>query len=168
MDLDGAIHRRDSVELEFGYRRCRLRGACVLEAELSLPPTDPQALDRRYREIWMYKQDTQPPLGVQSVGCIFRNPDERSAGEIIDRAGLKGQRIGSAVVSQRHANFIVADPGGRAADVIALIRLVQRRVQEQSGIRLEPEVKIWESNVDARSGGRCESAQLAVPSGKED
>jgi len=143
MGPDGQVYERERDDLEFGYRACRLAGDCVLSATFALQEADAGELDRRFREVWMYKQNTQPPLGVHSAGCIFRNPNGRSAGEVIDSAGLKGLRIGSALVSQRHANFILADEGGRAADVIELIAEVQRRVKDRFGIELEPEVKIW-------------------------
>jgi UDP-N-acetylmuramate dehydrogenase len=140
---DGEIYERDHDDLDFGYRHSALGADVVLSATFRLQPADPAELDRRFREIWMYKQNTQPPLGVQSVGCIFRNPNGRSAGELIDRAGLKGLRVGSAWVADRHANFILAEPGGKAADVVELIEAITRRVEEHSGIRLEPEVRIW-------------------------
>ena len=140
---DGKVYERDHDDLEFSYRHCSLGADCVASAGFELEPVDPHDLELRFREIWMYKQNTQPPLGAQSVGCIFRNPNGRSAGEIIDRAGLKGMRLGSAYVSDRHANFVLADPGGRAADVIGLIHLVEQRVADHCGIRLEPEVRIW-------------------------
>lgn len=140
---DGAIHERDHDDLAFSYRRCELGGDVVTRAEFRLRQLDPQELVRRFREIWMYKQNTQPPLGAHSAGCIFRNPDGRPAGMLIERTGLKGARIGSAYVSERHANFILADRGGRAADVIQLMELVADRVEQQFGIRLEPEVEIW-------------------------
>lgn len=140
---NGRTYRRDRDDLAFGYRHCALKGDCIIHATFELTPMDPAELDQRYREIWMYKQNTQPPLGVQSVGCIFRNPDGQSAGRIIDDAGLKGLRHGSAYVSDRHANFVLTDPGGRASDVIALIQRITQRVEEDRGIRLELEVKIW-------------------------
>ncbi len=140
---DGRAYERDHDDLEFGYRHCSLGSDCIVSAEFELKPMNRDELETRFREIYLYKQNTQPPLGAQSVGCIFRNPAGRSAGEIIDRAGLKGLRLGSAYVSERHANFVLADPGGRAKDVIELIRLVGQRVEDHCGIRLEPEVKIW-------------------------
>lgn len=145
---NGRIYEREHDDLEFSYRTCALGSDCVVSAEFSLQAMDPAALERRFREIWMYKQNTQPPLGAQSVGCIFRNPTGHSAGQIIDRAGLKGVRLGSAYVSERHANFVMADSGGRAADVIRLIRLIIQRVEGSAGIRLEPEVRIWTDDMD--------------------
>jgi UDP-N-acetylmuramate dehydrogenase len=140
---DGEICERDHDDLGFAYRTCRLGQDCVVSARFKLRKTDPAELDRRFREIWMYKQNTQPPLGAASIGCIFRNPEGQSAGQLIDRAGLKGLRLGSAYVSDRHANFVIADRGGLSADVRGLISLIQERVEQHCGLRLEPEVKIW-------------------------
>lgn len=140
---DGEIVERTRTDLDFGYRGCALGDDQVLAARFELNPCDADELHIRFREIWTYKQGTQPPLGVQSAGCIFRNPDGASAGKLIDTAGCKGLRSGSAVVSDQHANFIVADSPGRAADVIALIEMVRDRVEASHGVRLEPEVQIW-------------------------
>jgi UDP-N-acetylmuramate dehydrogenase len=140
---DGQIHQRDHDDLAFGYRHCSLGGEFVVSATFGLSEMDPGELVRRFRQIWMYKQNTQPPLGMRSVGCIFRNPNGRSAGALIDQAGLKGLRIGGAHVSDRHANFILADRGAKAADVRRLIEVIRGRVEGQCGLRLEPEVAIW-------------------------
>jgi UDP-N-acetylmuramate dehydrogenase len=143
MDRTGAIRTRPKEDLHFAYRHSEVNGDIVLGAAFRLQPTDPGALQRRFREIWDYKFNTQPPLGAPSAGCIFRNPAGHSAGQLIDRAGLKGFRLGSAFVSDRHANFAMADRGGKAADVRKLIDAIIDRVEQNSGIRLEPEVKIW-------------------------
>jgi UDP-N-acetylmuramate dehydrogenase len=82
-------------------------------------------------------------MGALSAGCIFRNPPGESAGRLIDRAGLKGFRLGSAFVSEQHANFAMADRGGCATDVRNLIESVRDRVAQRFGIQLEPEVKLW-------------------------
>ncbi len=143
MGPDGRIGERRRDALAFGYRSCDLGQDPVVSVEFVLRETDPAALRKRYDEIWNYKQSTQPPLGASSAGCIFRNPNGRSAGELLDRAGLKGLRHGSAMVSERHANFIVADPDGRASDVIELIGLMRRGVAESHGVDLVPEVQVW-------------------------
>lgn len=147
MGPDGCVYERDHDDLEFGYRHSALGADCVVQARLGLVRVDPAELDLRFRDIWMYKQNTQPPLGAQSAGCIFRNPPGRSAGELIDRAGLKGFRMGSAYVSDRHANFFLTDPGGRSSDVIKLIGFVRHRVEQEFGVCLEPEVRIWRAAV---------------------
>jgi UDP-N-acetylmuramate dehydrogenase len=94
------------------------------------------------KEIWMYKRNSQP-LNTKNCGCIFKNPRGLSAGALIDQAGLKGFRVGGAEVSQKHANFVVAHPGCKAADVKKLVKLIREKVQEKNEIVLESEVKIW-------------------------
>lgn len=143
MSPDGEIRERRAADLQFSYRHTNLGDDIVLGVRFRLAETDPIALTERFREIWDYKHSTQPPLAAPSAGCIFRNPAGHSAGQLIDRAGLKGFRVGSAFVSDRHANFAMADRGGRAADVRKLIDTIIERVADHSGIRLEPEVKIW-------------------------
>lgn len=141
--LDGQTHQKHREELGFGYRSTKLDGDCIVGATFLLKREDPASLDRRFQDIFAYKQDTQPPLGMRSAGCVFKNPDGTSAGELIDRTGLKGLRMGSAVVSDRHANFILADRKGSASDVIELIEFVGERVKQSRGIVLEREVCIW-------------------------
>jgi UDP-N-acetylmuramate dehydrogenase len=143
VDRDGQIHERDHDDLDFGYRRCRLGREIVVQATFQLVEVDPAELVRRFRQIWMFKQNTQPLVGVRSAGCIFRNPDGKPAGALIDQAGLKGVRCGGAYVSDRHANFILAEPGCKAADVLRLINIIRDRVEERFGVRLQPEVEIW-------------------------
>jgi UDP-N-acetylenolpyruvoylglucosamine reductase len=86
------------------------------------------------------RRATQPREA--SAGCIFRNPDDESAGLLIDQAGLKGEREGAAVVSDLHANFIINEGGASAEEVISLIKRVRDRVKESKGMMLEPEVDI--------------------------
>ncbi|MCG8406649.1 MAG: UDP-N-acetylmuramate dehydrogenase [Phycisphaerales bacterium] len=143
MRPDGKIEERRQEELSFDYRRCNLDDGFVVSAAFQLHETDPEQLRERFHEIWTYKQNSQPAMGGQSVGCIFRNPNGQSAGQLIDLAGLKGFRVGSAYISERHANFAMSDKGGRSADVLNLIHTVADRVIERFGVRLEPEVKIW-------------------------
>ena len=91
---------------------------------------------------WIVKKASQP-LGHQSAGCIFKNPRGMSAGMLIEQAGLKNTRIGQAEVSDRHANFIIADPGATSSDVLKLIDVVRERVLERLGIELETEIEVW-------------------------
>jgi UDP-N-acetylmuramate dehydrogenase len=97
---------------------------------------------RKTKEIWMYKRNSQP-LNTKSCGCIFKNPRGLSAGALIDQAGLKGFRVGGAEVSTKHANFIVAHPGCKAADVLKLVNLIREKVFDKNQIHLESEVQIW-------------------------
>ena len=81
-----------------------------------------------------------------SAGCIFKNPAEKSAGWLIENSGMKGQRVGNAVVSDVHANFIVNEGGATAEDVIALMYEVRKRVRQETQINLEPEVGLLGKN----------------------
>ncbi len=105
-----------------------------------LEPTDPAVISERLDTIRRWRQAHQP-LGQPSAGSVFRNPaDGPSAGELIDRLGLKGQRVGGAVVSEKHANFIVNDQAGTAADVRRLAESVQAAVRRETGVELRFEV----------------------------
>jgi UDP-N-acetylmuramate dehydrogenase len=142
MEADGEIHDRQRDHLVFSYRRSNVTAPLILEAEFHLGRIDPQEVLRRVREIWMYKKSTQP-LAKRSAGCVFKNPRQLSAGALIDQAGLKGMQVGGAQVSTRHANFIVANPGASAADVLRLIDIIRERVYERFDIHLELEIQVW-------------------------
>ena len=143
MDHEGEVQVRDRDELSFAYRTSNLDEPVILSAEFELVPEDPEAVIRRMRRIWIAKRENQP-FGHQSSGCIFKNPTpDLSAGLLIERAGMKGARVGGAEVSQRHANFIVAGPGTASADVLTLIEQVRRRVAEHSGHELELQIQVW-------------------------
>ncbi len=142
MDSTGTIYTRNREDLVFEYRKSNINAKFILGATFELEPGNPERLAARMKEIWMYKNSSQP-LGANSAGCIFRNYNGKSAGAIIDQAGLKGARVGSAQVSTHHANFIVADKGGTAADVLELVDLVKKAVREKMNIQLETEVVIW-------------------------
>ncbi len=98
---------------------------------------------RTVKEIWIYKKNNQP-LNMRNSGCIFKNPRGISAGALIDRAGLKGLKIGGAVVSDKHANFIIAEKGCTSRDVIRLIEAIKQRVKEQFDTELELEIELWD------------------------
>ena len=138
----GEVFQRGRDDLVFAYRQSSLDELVILEAEFQLEEDDPRELARRMQKHWIVKKASQP-MGHQSAGCVFRNPRGASAGELIDEAGLKGTRIGGAVVSDRHANFIVADPECTSQDVLRLIDLVRAQVHERLGVELERELEIW-------------------------
>jgi UDP-N-acetylmuramate dehydrogenase len=147
-DGDLRIYTRD--ELRFEYRHSNLPDGVVVWASLRVQPDDPVVCRQRVRDIFAYKKSTQP-MAANSAGCMFRNPTmpdgtRESAGRLIDRAGLKGARVGSAFVSVEHGNFIAIEKhaaGARTDDVRALVELIQDRVQRESGVGLETEVVFW-------------------------
>jgi UDP-N-acetylmuramate dehydrogenase len=141
-DLERAAVQDASVaDLGLGYRRSALGPrAVVTAAAFAGAPDDPAVCAARIDEIVRWRREHQP--GGQNAGSVFTNPPDDSAGRLIDACGLKGFRVGGAVVSEKHANFFVAEQGARAGDVRALIREVQRRVEEETGVRLEPEVRL--------------------------
>lgn len=132
---DGEVSARD---LDLGYRSSSIADdQVVVWAELELAPGDAEAAKAAIRDKTQWRREHQP--GGRNAGSVFTNPPGDSAGRLIEAAGCKGLRIGSAEVSTKHANFIQADEGGTAADVFALIAEVRRRVFRHSGILLHPE-----------------------------
>jgi len=142
MDQHGAIDERPRDAVGFSYRHTDLDGLIVTAVEMELPSGDPTRARRQYDDFMEQKTRSQP-LANSSAGCIFKNPTGHSAGALIDRAGLKAASVGAASVSTRHANFIVADKGATASDVLALIDIVRERVQKEFQIELELEVDVW-------------------------
>lgn len=132
-------------ECAFGYRSSAFRdgalaGAVVTAATFALAPADPAQIEARMRAIGRERARTQPVSG-RSTGSVFKNPPGDHAGRLVDAAGLKGRRVGGAMVSPEHANFIVNAGGASAADVATLVRLVQRTVLAESGVALECEIE---------------------------
>jgi UDP-N-acetylmuramate dehydrogenase len=124
--------------LALGYRTSALAPhQVVLRADLRLAPGDQRASEAELAEIVRWRRDHQP--GGQNAGSVFTNPPGDSAGRLVEAAGCKGLRIGTAEVSTKHANFIQADPSGSADDVRRLMSEVQRRVEAATGITLHPE-----------------------------
>lgn len=138
----GEVSQQERDDLVFGYRQSSLDELVILEASLTLDEDDPRELARRMQKHWIVKKASQP-MGHQCAGCVFRNPRGASAGELIEEAGLKGTRIGGAVVSDRHANFIVAEPECTSQDVLRLIDLVRSQVHDRLDVELERELEIW-------------------------
>ncbi len=140
VDLSGGEDGEFSAErLHFGYRHSTVAPHhVVVWAEFALEAGDRAASEARIADIVRWRREHQP--GGQNAGSVFTNPPGDSAGRIVEAAGLKGARWGSAHVSTKHANFIQVDDGGSADDVVALIRQVRERVRAEVGVDLEPEV----------------------------
>jgi UDP-N-acetylmuramate dehydrogenase len=127
-----------AARLELGYRTSAVRPTTVVvDATLALSVGDRGAGEATIAEIVRWRRDNQP--GGPNAGSVFTNPPGDSAGRIVDAAGCRGLRLGTAEVSGKHANFIQADTGGRADDVRALMEEVRRRVAEHAGVDLHPE-----------------------------
>jgi UDP-N-acetylmuramate dehydrogenase len=143
IDAADEIQVRDRDDLSFDARGSNLDEPVILSAEFELEPADPEAVVRRMRRLWIIKKENQP-YGHQSSGCIFKDPTpDLPAGALIDQAGLKGTRVGGAEVSDRHANFIVAQPGASSSDVLRLIDQIRQRVWQQFGYELELQIQVW-------------------------
>lgn len=141
--LPGAgVRRLEPAELDLGYRRSAFsgNGGVILEAELRLEPGSPEDIQARTADLDRRRREKQP-LEHPSAGSVFKRPEGYFAGELIERCGLKGFRIGGAQVSEKHAGFIVNAGGAACADVLALIAHIQKTVYDRTGVRLEPEVR---------------------------
>jgi UDP-N-acetylmuramate dehydrogenase len=143
MDKNGKIFEKSKPELVFDYRQTNITAKFILSARLRLNSSDPEQIMRTVKEIWIHKKNNQP-LNTKNSGCIFKNPPGASAGALIDRAGLKGLQIGGAIVSDKHANFIIAQEGCCSRDVTRLIEVIKQRVKEQFNVELELEIEIWD------------------------
>ena len=138
----------DADDLELGYRSSRVlrEGLTVLQARFRLTPGNPDDILAEMNEYNRRRREKQP-LSLPSAGSAFKRPEGHFAGALIQEAGLKGLSVGGAQVSALHAGFIVNTGGAACRDVLDLIALVQRRVMEQSGVLLEPEVRVIGSDV---------------------
>ena len=137
----GGIQRWDRDRLGLGYRRSALADHhLVLGAEVGLVAAESSAPQALMAEIVAWRREHQP--GGQNAGSVFANPEGDSAGSVIDAAGLKGLRVGTASVSRKHANFFIADRGGSADDIFALMAEVFTRVKAEFDLALRPETRL--------------------------
>jgi UDP-N-acetylmuramate dehydrogenase len=141
---DGTRESWPAERLDYGYRHSVLKGKeptgpVVLEVRFRVQRDDPDRLAVEVKRI-AAERKAKTPTGL-SCGSVFRNPPEASAGRLIEEAGCKGMRIGAAVVSEKHANYIVNQGGARALDVLELIDRVRTRVRAATGISLELEIQ---------------------------
>ncbi|MGC2192921.1 MAG: UDP-N-acetylmuramate dehydrogenase [Candidatus Dormiibacterota bacterium] len=140
----GDVLRFTPEDLRPRYRRTALQegslqGAVVTQVWLRLEEGDPAAARSDVRRVMVERKASQP-TGVRSLGSTFKNPTERTAGQLIEACGLKGLQVGAAQVSTQHANFICNLGGALAADVLALTDLIRQRVRERFGVELELEI----------------------------
>ena len=138
---NGKAQRIQKDETSFSYRRSRFAGDVVMGASFLLTHGDKEKLSAIRRECIVKRNETQP-LEFPNLGSMFKNPPNTYAAKLIEQAGLKGKRVGDAQVSEKHANFIVNLGSATAADIVKLIDLVQRTVYQNSGLKLDLEVKM--------------------------
>jgi UDP-N-acetylmuramate dehydrogenase len=148
-DLDSArLRTLEADQLSFGYRSSSIGGRqVVVEATLALEPGSREVGQEALREIVRWRREHQP--GGANCGSVFTNPEGASAGALIEAAGLRGARLGTAMVSPKHANFIQADADGSADDVLSLMHLIASRVADESGVELHSEVRLVGFDDDA-------------------
>jgi UDP-N-acetylmuramate dehydrogenase len=141
VDADG-VRTLTAAELDLSYRHSGLRrGQVVAEVRFRLEPSTPEAVKAKAAELLAQRKSTQP-TNKRTFGSVFKNPaGSPGAGRMIEECGLKGHRIGGAIVSPRHANFIENPGGATSADCIALMAEARRRVLDRFGVRLEHEVQ---------------------------
>ena len=144
MDFDGNIHTLSAEEMEFSYRHSILeeRDGIVLSVVFRLEKKPVNEIKEKMKEL-MGKRSASQPLDLPSAGSAFKRPVGGYAAALIDQAGLKGYSVGGAAISTKHAGFAVNLGGATAQDVKNLLQQVSDIVYEKSGIRLEPEVRIW-------------------------
>ena len=144
MDMAGDLTERSREEMQFSYRHSVLEdeGGIVVGAVFKLTPGDPAEIKGKMKEL-QGKRSASQPLDLPSAGSAFKRPVGGYAAALIDRAGLKGYQVGGAAISTKHAGFAVNLGGATAEDVKNLLTQVSDKVFEDSGIRLEPEVRIW-------------------------
>jgi UDP-N-acetylmuramate dehydrogenase len=140
LDEQGRVCVRPAAEAGFSYRHSNLQEAWISGATLRLKAEERSSIMARVESYLQYRSRTQP-LATSNCGSVFKNPPGAAAAALIERAGFKGKTVGGARVSDRHANFIINEGRATAADVQELIRQIQQKVFEDSGARLEPEVK---------------------------
>lgn len=141
MDPTGRVHQRPLAAIPCQYRSCPLfKDHIALGAVFVGRPDAIESIRERMESYSRRRWKSQPPQ--PSAGCLFKNPDSIPAGRLIDELGLKGTRVGGAMVSEVHGNFIVNTGGASARDVLELMEQVRSRVRESRGLELETEVEV--------------------------
>ena len=144
MNRQGERRVLTNAEMGFSYRHSVLEETddIVLSAEFTLTPAEPETIRARMKEL-IGKRTASQPLDLPSAGSAFKRPTGGYAAALIEQAGLKGFRVGNAGISEKHAGFAVNLGGATADEMKQLLQTVSDRVYENSGIRLEPEIRIW-------------------------
>ena len=140
LDISGKLHVVPREDLNFEYRNSSFRNMQdIVIVSVTFNLDYDEEVQKRQKEILKKRQDTQP-LGKHSGGCVFKNPEGSSAGQLIDRAGLKGYVVGGAKVSEKHANFIINTGKASSEDVLSLVEVVKNKVKDCHGVDLDMEI----------------------------
>jgi len=143
LDDHGKSKILQTRQLKFGYRKSNLHKYIILWAKLKLQPASKKVIVAKLNDFLLQRKQTQGGHNLPNAGCIFKNPAGHSAGTLIDLCGLKGRAKGKAVISKQHANFILNTGKAKCKDVLALMDLIQKKVNKRFKINLETEIKIW-------------------------
>jgi UDP-N-acetylmuramate dehydrogenase len=129
-------------ELVFSYRKLHLEeGSIIVRARFKLTPEAEGSIEKKFLDYLKRKKESQP-LDYPSAGSVFKNPPGNYAGGLIEKAGLKGVKIGGAMISEKHGNYILNTGGAKAKDILDLMYLAQEAVKKETGIQLEPEIRV--------------------------
>lgn len=142
MDYRGNIKVLNKKQIKFGYRSSGLGKYIVLGVSLKLAKKNKKEINDRIKE-YFRRRLSQQDNTLPNAGCIFKNPAGESAGRLIDLCGLKGKKTGGALISRRHANFILNQGDASAHDVLRLMDIARKRVSKEFSFTLQPEIKIW-------------------------
>jgi len=142
MDYGGEINNYNCEDIGFTYRGCNLKERIIIEAEFILKKSEKEDILERMDKMYKEKEERQP-LHLSTMGCIFKNTEQHNAAELIDKAGLKGLKVGGAVVSRLHANFVVNNGNASNEDMQKLIDIVKDAVKEEFNVTLRSEIHLW-------------------------
>lgn len=145
MTPDAKVENLKATDLEWGYRFSPIKdGEIVLQVNMKFKPTNSEnerAYMRNRAKLMTMERRSHQPIGALCCGSVFKNPPDNFAGKLIEDAGFKNAKVGGAQVSNIHSNFIVNTGNGKAADVVELIRTIQKKVYDDTKIKLIPEVQ---------------------------
>lgn len=139
--INGTIKHFSKEECGFVYRNSNLKSLIILEAKFNLLSGNKEELMKRRKELLLKRNEAQP-VEISNAGCIFKNPENNFAAKLIEESGMKGRSYGGAMVSEKHANFILNHNNAKANDVLELVRIIKKAVREKTGVELEMEVKL--------------------------
>ncbi len=142
MTFDGKSTNLNRKDVEFAYRECSLNKQIVVQVEFALKESKIEVVLEKMDEIYTEKKEKQP-LSTFNAGSIFKNSHHFKAAKLIDKANLKGQKVGGAVVSKKHANFIVNTGNATSADILELIKIIKETIKKKYNVSLEQEIQIW-------------------------